>query len=246
MEYDYDEKLMAMLSGNIAKVRDDISSAAKASGRDPDSVTLVGVSKVFPVSYAEAAFKAGITDLGENKVQELVPKYERMNELDLHPNWHLIGTLQTNKVKYIIGKTHLIHSVDSLKLAQEIGKRSVSEGITTDILIQVNVSGEESKHGFSPDEIIASAEALNSVKGIRMRGLMTMAPIEQFEGQAREVFSNTRMLFEKLRSDMGDKENWNILSMGMSHDYKDAIREGATHIRIGTSIFGDRSAYLSV
>ncbi|MCQ2516460.1 MAG: YggS family pyridoxal phosphate-dependent enzyme, partial [Saccharofermentans sp.] len=137
---DCSEELVVELKKNADAVRAKLAAACFEAGRDINEVTLVGVSKVFPVEYAEAAFIGGLVDLGENKVQELVPKSERLHELGLEPNWHLIGTLQRNKVKYIIGKTHLIHSVNTLELAQEISKRSIANGIVTDILLQGNVS----------------------------------------------------------------------------------------------------------
>lgn len=241
MEYDFDQDLEKMLFERTQAVRENIADACAKAGRDVNDVTLIGVSKVFPVSYAEAAFCSGLKDLGENRVQEFVPKQERLKELGLEPNWHLIGTLQKNKVKYIIGKTYLIHSVNTIELAQEISKRSEAAGIVTDILMQANVSGEESKHGFSPEELKGAVEAMNALEGIRLCGMMTMAPIEQYEGQARKVFADTQELYRELSSYVRSKDSWKVLSMGMSHDYTDAIAEGATHIRIGTSIFGDRS-----
>lgn len=239
---DYSSELLERLKHNADVVRGNIAKACEEAGRDPSEVTLIGVSKVFPVEYAEAAFAGGLKDLAENRVQELVPKIERLNELGLHPNWHLIGTLQRNKVKYIIGKTHLIHSVNTIELAQEISKRSSAEGIVTDILLQGNISGEESKHGFSPEELKAAVETVSAMEGVRMRGLMTMAPIEMKPGEARPVFEQTRKLFEVLKADVKDAYCWDVLSMGMSGDYAEAIAEGSTCVRIGTAIFGNRNA----
>ena len=241
MEYDFSTELMSSMKERADKVRASIVEICNECGRNPDEVTLVGVSKVFPVEYAEAAVAGGLIDLGENRVQELVPKYERLSELGLNPNWHLIGTLQKNKVKYIIGKTHLIHSVNTVDLAQEISKRSSAAGIVSDILLQANVSGEESKHGFAPDELKGVIETVSGLDGVRIRGLMTMAPIQEYDGQARKVFEQTREIYEALKGENKDPEIWNILSMGMSQDYKYAIMEGSTHIRIGTAIFGDRN-----
>ncbi len=241
---DYTEELKERLKANVARVRTDIADACREAGRKEDSVKLIGVSKVFPVEYAEAAVAGGLKDLGENRVQELVPKIDRLNELGLTPNWHLIGTLQRNKVKYIIGKTYLIHSVNTIDLAREISIRSEASGIVTDILLQGNISGEESKHGFAPDELTAAVQAVNDMPGVRMRGLMTMAPIEIHKGEARPVFENTRIIFERLRSEVKDPSSWDTLSMGMSGDFKEAILEGSTCVRIGTSIFGDRNAYI--
>lgn len=242
MEYDFDEQLKKRISDNIIAVRESIDEAVALSGRTKGSVTLIGVTKVFPVEYAEAAALSGLSDLGENRVQELVPKVERFSALDIGANWHLIGTLQKNKVKYIIGKTSLIHSVNSIELAEEISKRSASNNVTSNILLQANVSGEESKHGFAPHELKPAIDKIIDMPSIKICGLMTMAPIETYEGQAREVFAKTRVIYEDLKEYTG-LESWKVLSMGMSQDYKSAIYEGATHIRIGTAIFGDRSQY---
>ncbi|MBQ1857682.1 MAG: YggS family pyridoxal phosphate-dependent enzyme [Bacteroidales bacterium] len=245
MEYDYNEDLKKMISDNIAAVRESIDDAVKVSGREKGSVTLIGVTKVFPVEYAEAAAVSGLTDLGENRVQELVPKVERFSSLGLDVDWHLIGTLQKNKVKYIIGKTALIHSVNTVELAEEISKRSESNNVTSRILLQANVSGEESKHGFAPHELKPAIDKIMALPSIELCGLMTMAPIEEYEGQAREVFAKTRVIYEDLKSYTG-LDSWNVLSMGMSQDYKSAVYEGSTHIRIGTAIFGNRALYKPV
>ncbi|MCR5286500.1 MAG: YggS family pyridoxal phosphate-dependent enzyme [Saccharofermentans sp.] len=245
MQYDFDNELLEKLGENIAKVRADIRSCCIAAGRDPEEITLIGVSKVFPVEYAEAAAAAGLKDLGENRVQELMPKIERFSSLDLDVNWHLIGTLQKNKVKYVIGKTKLIHSVNTVELAEEISRRSFGNNVTTRILLQANVSGEESKHGFAPHELKPALDNVMDMPGIEVCGLMTMAPIETYEGEAREVFARTRVIFDDLASYV-KSDSWKILSMGMSQDYKSAILEGSTHIRVGTAIFGDRSKYTPV
>ncbi len=242
MDYDFSEDLKQKISDNIARVKDSIDEAVRVSGREKGSVTLIGVTKVFPVEYAEAAAVSGLTDLGENRVQELVPKVERFSSLGLDVNWHLIGTLQKNKVKYIIGKTALIHSVNSVELAEEISKRSESNNVTSRLLLQANVSGEESKHGFAPHELKPAIDRIMELPSIEICGLMTMAPIEEYEGQAREVFAKTRVIYEDLKNYTG-LESWNVLSMGMSQDYKSAVYEGSTHIRIGTAIFGNRAEY---
>lgn len=233
------------ISSRILKVRESISDACRECGRSEDEITLVGVSKVFPWEYAAAAVESGLMDLGENKVQDLTAKIDQLHSAGLDPRWHMIGTLQKNKVKYIVGKVHLIHSVNTIELAEEIAKRSVCNNVISKILIQVNVSGEESKHGFAPDEVEAAIEKIGSLDGVSMCGLMTMAPIQQYDGQAQQVFADTYTLFNKLAAYVPNKDCWKVLSMGMSQDYRYAIKEGATHIRIGTSIFGDRSKYLS-
>lgn len=245
MEFDFTEELKNKISDNILSVKESIREAEALAGRDPGSVTLIGVTKVFPVEYAEAAAVSGLVDLGENRVQELVPKVERFSSLGLDVNWHLIGTLQKNKVKYIIGKTSLIHSVNTVELAEEISKRSLSNNVTTSILLQANVSGEESKHGFAPHELKTAIDKIMDMPAIKLCGLMTMAPIETYEGEAREVFAKTRVIYEDLRSYTG-LDSWNVLSMGMSQDYRSAVLEGSTHIRIGTAIFGNRAEYKPV
>ena len=245
MEYDFTEELKNKISDNIMSVKESIEEAERAAGREKGSVTLIGVTKVFPVEYAEAAAMSGLKDLGENRVQELVPKIERFSSLGIDANWHLIGTLQKNKVKYIIGKNYLIHSVNSVELAEEISKRSVSNNVTSSILLQANVSGEESKHGFAPHELKPAIDKICNLPSINICGLMTMAPIETYEGEAREVFARTRVIFDDLKEYTG-LESWKVLSMGMSQDYKSAVLEGSTHVRIGTAIFGNRAEYKPV
>lgn len=242
MEYDYSDELKKRISDNIISVKQSIDDAIALAGRPKDSVTLIGVSKVFPVEYAEAAAMSGLKNLGENRVQELVPKVERFSSLGIDANWHLIGTLQKNKVKYITGMTSLIHSVNTIELAEEISKRSLSNNVTTAILLQANVSGEESKHGFAPYELKPAIDKIIELPNITLSGLMTMAPIETYEGEAREVFAKTRVIYEDLKNYTG-LDSWQVLSMGMSQDYQSAILEGSTHVRIGTAIFGNRAEY---
>lgn len=212
------------------------------AGRNPDELTIIGVSKLFPVEYARAAVLLGLLDLGENRVSELLGKQEVLESQGLHPRFHLIGTLQTNKVKRIIGKTALIHSVDSIHLAEEISERSKSQGIVTSILLQINISEEESKHGFEKSEAEEAILKVSRFSGVDLHGLMTMAPIVPCAYTPRMVFSELKELFDRMRSEVRDPEKWTTLSMGMSQDYVDAIHCGATHIRIGTSIFGPRTA----
>lgn len=242
MEYDYSDELKKRISDNIISVKQSIDDAIALAGRPKDSVTLIGVSKVFPVEYAEAAAMSGLKNLGENRVQELVPKVERFSSLGIDANWHIIGTLQKNKVKYITGMTSLIHSVNTIDLAEEISKRSLSNNVTTAILLQANVSGEESKHGFAPHELKPAIDKIIELPNITLSGLMTMAPIETYEGEAREVFAKTRVIYEDLKNYTG-LDSWQVLSMGMSQDYQSAILEGSTHVRIGTAIFGNRAEY---
>lgn len=223
----------------IAQVRESISEAASDCGRSPDEITLIGVSKFFPVEYARAAYELGLEDIGENRVQEMVAKIDELMDGGIRPNWHLIGTLQKNKVKYIIGKTHLIHSIDSYELLQEIGRRSEMRGITTEVLLQVNVSGELSKHGFGPKELKANIVRLADLPGTEIRGLMTMAPATSEPQETLPVFTAASDLSHELKAMIPD-HRFDLLSMGMSQDYRQAIACGATHIRIGTAIFGPR------
>ena len=233
---DREKKEMAV---RLDQVKASIRNAAVDCGRSPEEITLIGVSKFFPADHARAAFELGLKDLGENRVQEMVDKIDLLHAGGIEPNWHLIGTLQKNKVKYIIGKTHLIHSVDSIELLQEISKRSSAQGIMTDVLLQVNVSGEQSKHGFEPLALLKDIKSMSSLPGVRMRGLMTMAPISADPDDTLPVFSDTAKMAKELRAVLRD-ESFDILSMGMSQDYRQAIACGATHIRIGTAIFGAR------
>ena len=225
---------------NIARVKESIADAAKEAGRDPSEITLIGVSKFFPAEYAAQAFSLGLTDLGENRAEEMHEKNQKLSEMGMHPNWHLIGTLQSRKVRLIAGEPYLIHSVDSMSLAKEISKRYVTIETRAKILLEVNVSGEESKHGFTSEEVIREIETLRSLPNLDICGIMTMAPIQHAEGEATPVFVKARELFESLKNRGVDMECWKYLSMGMSGDYREAIACGATHVRIGTAIFGKR------
>lgn len=225
----------------LSQVREHMNAALRTAGRPADSVTLIGVSKFFPPEYALTAFQYGLSDLGENRVQELLEKEAALQEQNVYPNWHLIGTLQTNKVKQIVGHCDLIHSVSSLHLLEEIQKVSAQKELVTNILLQVNISCEESKHGFAREEIDQAVFVANGLTNVRVKGLMTMAPI-QTEGQNPYIiFEQTADLFQQLKSSAKDQKDWSVLSMGMSQDYIDAIQCGATHIRVGTAIFGHRS-----
>ncbi|MBP5493431.1 MAG: YggS family pyridoxal phosphate-dependent enzyme [Clostridiales bacterium] len=225
---------------NILKVKEQIKDAARAAGRDASEITLIGVSKFFPAEYAKQAFELGLTDLGENRPEEMHEKKAVLDEQGICPNWHLIGTIQSRKVRLIVGEPYLIHSVDSVSLAKEISKRSSAKEITSDILLEVNVSGEESKHGFSKEELKASMEDLLALPNISLHGIMTMAPIQQQSGQAAKVFEDARALFDEMKHYGVDMNCWKEMSMGMSGDYKEAIACGSTFVRIGTAIFGKR------
>ena len=226
-----------MIRENLEKVRENIVKAAKDAGRDPGSVTLIAVSKTKPVSMLQEAYDAGVRDFGENKVQEITEKYPQLPK-DIR--WHMIGHLQTNKVKYIVDKVTMIHSVDSLKLASEISRQAVKHDTTVDILIEVNVAGEESKFGVSPAQAPELVIQISKLPGIRIRGLMTVAPPVSDPTENKPVFCALSQLLVDIDAKNIDNVSMECLSMGMSGDYTVAIAEGATLVRVGTSIFGER------
>lgn len=226
-----------MVEKNISEVKKRISEAAKAAGRDENEVTLIAVSKTKPFEMIKEAYDTGIRDFGENKVQEIMEKYPLLPS-DIR--WHLIGHLQTNKVKYIIDKVCMIHSVDSLKLAEEISRQAVKHNVTVDILIEVNVAAEESKFGVRPEDAIDLCRDISTLPGIRIRGLMTVAPFTSDPEENRPVFCALRQLLVDIDGKNIDNVCMDCLSMGMSGDYTVAIEEGATFVRVGTSIFGQR------
>ncbi len=226
-----------MIKENIIQVKEKITQAANKSVVGQE-VQLIAVSKTKPVSMLEEAYACGIRDFGENKVQELVDKYEQLPK-DIR--WHMIGHLQRNKVKYIVGKVYLIHSVDSLKLAQEISKEAVKKQVDVNILVEVNVAGEDSKFGMSSTEdTIALVQEISKLPNIFVKGLMTVAPFTENSEENRIYFSNLRQLAVDIKEKNIDNVNIHVLSMGMTGDYEVAIEEGATYVRVGTGIFGDR------
>ena len=227
-----------MIKDNIAAVRERIDAAAKRAGRDPEEIKLIAVSKTMPVEMLKEAYEAGQRDFGENRVQELVPK---MEELPADIRWHLIGQLQKSKVKYISGKTELIHSVDSIGLAQFIDKEAKKRGVVSDILLEVNIAGEESKSGFKPEEVLDAAEQISALDGVRIRGLMTVAPLVANAEDNRIYFRNLKHLYIDMQNKNMDNSMVDTLSMGMSGDFEVAVEEGATMVRVGTAIFGKRS-----
>ena len=226
-----------MIRERLEKVQNSISEAVKASGRDEKDVTLIAVSKTKPVEMIKEVYDAGIRDFGENKVQEIIDKYPKLPS-DIR--WHLIGHLQTNKVKYIIDKVCMIHSVDSLKLAQEISRQAIKHNVTADILIDVNVAGEDTKFGVKPEDTLSLCEKISTLANVRIRGLMTVAPFVDDPEENRAVFCTLRQLFVDIDAKNIDNVCMDCLSMGMSNDYTVAIEEGATFVRVGTSIFGQR------
>lgn len=227
-----------MIAQNITVVKQNIEAACDRADREVDSITLIAVSKTKPVSMLEEAYATGCRDFGENKVQELTQKYEVLPK-DIR--WHMIGHLQRNKVKYIVGKVHLIHSVDSLRLAQEISKESEKKQVTTNILLEVNIAGEDSKFGLSEKEaVIALVEEVSKLPGIAVKGLMTVAPYVENAEENRQYFQALKQLSVDIMQKNIDNVNMDILSMGMTGDYEVAVEEGATHVRVGTGIFGER------
>lgn len=222
---------------NIAHITQLKNEAAVRSGRNGDDVLLVAVTKLHDVDEINEAIDCGITDIGENKVQEIMNKYDGVKPV----RWHLIGHLQTNKVKYIIDKVCMIHSVDSLKLAEEIDKRAGQHGLTMDILIQVNSAMEESKFGITTEETgLLIKEILENCPNIRIRGLMCIAPFEEDPEDAREYFAAVKALYDEYKTLDDPRIDFKYLSMGMSNDFEVAVEEGSTLIRVGTSIFGTR------
>lgn len=226
-----------MISNQLEAVRAEIKAAAKKAGRKAEDITLIAVSKTYPVAAIEEALTAGCHDFGENHVQELMQKIPMISQA---VNWHLIGHLQTNKVKYIIGKTALIHSVDSLKLAEEINKQSQKMDIITHILLEVNVAEEDSKYGFKIKEMTEVTKEISKMSHIFVDGLMTVAPFVENPEMNRTIFRKLYELSVDIQKQKFDNISTQILSMGMSNDYKIAIEEGATMVRVGTAIFGNR------
>lgn len=224
---------MGTIKENLENVQMKIEAACKRSGRSPEDITLLAVTKTVPVSRISELMDLGITSLGENRVQELLSKYD---ELD-GAKWHIIGHLQTNKVKSIVGKVDLIHSVDSIRLAEEIGKQSVAKGIVTDILLEVNVSGEESKFGMNIDFVDEMVEACSRIEGIYVKGLMTMAPLDAQKHEIREIFSSLYKKYVDISAKKYDNVSMVYLSMGMSNDFEIAVEEGANIVRVGRGLF---------
>ena len=223
---------------NYRAVEEKVANACKRAGRSREDVTLIAVSKTKPVSMIEELLPLGVRDFGENKVQELTAKEEVLPK-DIR--WHMIGHLQRNKVKYVIDKACMIHSVDSLRLAQEISKEAVKHDLVMPVLVEVNVAGEESKFGVSVEEAPSLVENIAKLPGIQVKGLMTIAPNVDDPEENRNVFRNLRKLSVDIREKNFDNVTMNVLSMGMTGDYEVAIEEGATHVRVGTGIFGERN-----
>lgn len=226
-----------MIKENLAEVEERIRNACKKSGRSRDDVTLIAVSKTKPVSMIQEVMEEGIIDFGENKPQEMKEKYE---SLPKNLRWHMIGHLQRNKVKYVVPRACLIHSVDSLRLAEEISSQAVRDELTVPILIEVNVAEEDSKYGVTVPETEALIRQIAPLPGLAVRGLMTIAPFVENAEDNRPVFEKLRKLAVDIKSKSIDNVTMCELSMGMTGDYQVAIEEGATMVRVGTGIFGER------
>ena len=227
-----------MLKENLESVEEKIQEACKKSGRNREDVTLIAVSKTKPVETLQEAYDLGVRVFGENKVQELTEKYDSLPK-DIH--WHMIGHLQRNKVKYIIDKVELIHSVDSLHLAKQIEKEAVKKGVDAQILVQVNIAQEDTKFGIDGPEVMSLVEEISKFPHVHIRGLMTSAPFVANPEENRCYFKKLHKLFVDIREKNIDNVSMDILSMGMTNDYEVAIEEGATMVRVGTGIFGARN-----
>ncbi len=238
VEKDNCQEDMHLIQENLEMVRKEIEMTCARYGRRKEEVTLIAVSKTKPLEDLQEAYRAGIRDFGENKVQELMDKIPRMPG---DVRWHMIGHLQRNKVKYLVGKVSLIHSVDSLPLAQEISREATKQNVETDILVQVNVAGEQSKFGTSLEEALTLVQHISLLPGLHIKGLMTIAPYTDQEEDNRTYFRFLRQLSVDIAQKNIDNVNMNVLSMGMTGDYRTAIQEGATCVRVGTGIFGSRN-----
>jgi len=218
----------------IREVRGRIAAAAEQAGRSPRAITLVAVSKTVPVDACRAALQAGVTDLGENRAQEL---REKMDLIGARTRWHFIGHLQTNKVRLVVGAAALIHAVDRIDLATAIARRAARMKLTQDVLLQVNVSGEPNKHGVNPDAVAQLAHDVDALEGVKVRGLMTMPPYPNDPEDSRPLYKELATLRNSIAEEIPSARD---LSMGMTRDFEVAIEEGATYVRIGEAVFGPR------
>ena len=227
-----------MLAENLQQVNANIEKACAAVGRAPSEITLVAVSKTKPVSMLQEAYDAGARVFGENKVQEIMDKYD---QLPSDIQWHMIGHLQRNKVKYIIDKVAMIHSVDSLRLAQTIEQEAAKKDLVMPILLEVNVAEEDTKFGLKVEEVLPLLEQISSFSHIQVKGLMTIAPFVENPEKNREVFRTLKKLSVDISAKNINNVTMSVLSMGMTGDYQVAVQEGSTMVRVGTGIFGERN-----
>ena len=226
-----------MLASNLQEVENKITEACQRANRSREDITLIAVSKTKPVSMLQEVYDLGIRDFGENKVQELTDKAPKLPE---NISWHMIGHLQRNKVKQVVDKAVLIHSVDSIRLAETIEAEAAKKDIIVHILLEVNVAEEDSKFGLKVNEVLPAIEQIAAMPHIRIEGLMTIAPFVENPEENRTVFARLQKLSVDIAKKNIDNVSVNILSMGMTNDYQVAIEEGATMIRVGTGIFGER------
>lgn len=227
-----------MVKENYKVIQQQVIDTAISCGRNPDEITLIAVSKTKPLSDMEELITIGVSEFGENKVQELCDKYEKIS-VPVH--FHLIGHLQTNKVKYVVDKTCLIHSVDTIKLAKELQKEAVKKNCMAEILIEVNVAEEDSKFGLKVTEVESFVKEISTYSNLHVNGLMTIAPFVENPEENRKHFRALKQLSLDIISKNIDNIDMNVLSMGMTNDFKVAIEEGATMVRVGTAIFGARN-----
>ena len=227
-----------MITENLEQVRKNIDEACRMAGRDPKEVTLIAVSKTKPVSMLKEAYDAGARCFGENKVQEIIDKHPQLPE-DIQ--WHMIGHLQRNKVKYIVDKVSMIHSVDSLRLAQTIEQEAAKHNVCVPVLLEVNVAQEESKFGLKMDEVLPLIETIADFPHIKVQGLMTIAPYVENAEDNRDFFRQLKKLSVDIEAKNINNVSMSVLSMGMTGDYQVAVQEGATMVRVGTGIFGERN-----
>jgi pyridoxal phosphate enzyme (YggS family) len=225
------------LGGRLTLVQKNIASAAQRVGRDPSEVTLVAVSKTKPITVLEEAYDVGVRIFGENRVQELTEKMDRLPE---NIEWHMIGHLQKNKAKYLVGRTKLIHSVDTLELGEEINRQAIKKGTIASILVEVNMAKEKSKFGVMPEHTEELIRQLSALPSIRVLGLMTVAPFVENPEDNRKIFAGLADLAVDIGRKNIDNISMHVLSMGMTGDYQVAVEEGATIVRVGTGIFGER------
>lgn len=231
----------SVLKENYDLVLNKVKRACERAGRDEKDVTLIAVSKTKPVEMLQEVYDCGCRDFGENKVQEIMDKYDKLpNDI----RWHMIGHLQTNKVKYIVDKVYMIHSVDSIKLAKEISKEAVKKNVTVKILLEVNVAQEETKFGMMSDEVKEFYNEVIDLPGLKVCGLMTIAPYVEDSEENRQYFVKLRQLMVDMTVEKNDNKDVGELSMGMTGDYEVAIEEGATYVRVGTGIFGERNYFI--
>lgn len=227
-----------MITENLEQVRKNIDEACRMAGRDPKEVTLIAVSKTKPVSMLKEAYDAGARCFGENKVQEIMDKHPQLPE-DIQ--WHMIGHLQRNKVKYIVDKVSMIHSVDSLRLAQTIEQEAAKHNVCVPVLLEVNVAQEESKFGLKMDEVLPLIDTIADFPHIKVQGLMTIAPYVENAEDNRDFFRQLKKLSVDIEAKNINNVSMSVLSMGITGDYQVAVQEGATMVRVGTGIFGERN-----